>query len=80
MSFVQRELKRIETALRGKQSDANRARLASAQQALAWAMEPSGFASPFEAIAKSSPDFVTDILASSADCPASPRHPASSGI
>ena len=80
MSFIQRELDRIETTLRGTLLEADRARLGSAQQALSWVMEPSGFASPFDAIARTSPDMVKGIQGDSVGCPASPRHPVSSGI
>jgi hypothetical protein len=54
MSFIQRELDRLGRALRVPQTPESYAQLYAAQQALAWAMEPDGFASPFVAIARSS--------------------------
>lgn len=48
MSFVQRELDRIRSAL---SSNSERyAELYAAQQALAWVLEPTGFKPPFETI------------------------------
>lgn len=49
MGFIERELERIQSAL-GDPSDANHAALWAAQQALAWALEPSAFRAPFYAI------------------------------
>jgi len=46
MSFIQRELIRIEAALRQPQSGDRYVELYAAQQALAWVLEPGGFASP----------------------------------
>jgi hypothetical protein len=50
MSFLQRELDRIEAALRQPQSGNRYVELYAAQQALAWASEPTGFASPYAMI------------------------------
>lgn len=50
MSFVQRELDRIGAALRAAQPGPRYAELYAAQQALAWAAEPNGFASPYNMI------------------------------
>ena len=50
MSFIERELHQIERALREPQSDARYCQLYAAQQALAWALEPVGFAAPFATI------------------------------
>lgn len=44
MSFIQREIDRFNAAIRSGES--NREELYAAQQALAWVMEPEGFASP----------------------------------
>jgi hypothetical protein len=75
MSFVERELNRLAAAIRaGQTSDVN-AKLRAAQQALSWAMEPQGFASPFDAIARS--HTLTGIQASSEDCSDLPRRPGS---
>jgi hypothetical protein len=60
MSFIQRELNRIEVALRQPQSGNRYAELYAAQQALAWAIEPTGFASPHATI--------MGTLADSGDC------------
>lgn len=51
MSFIERELARIERALREPQSDEHYCQLYAAQQALAWALEPEGFARPSNVIA-----------------------------
>jgi hypothetical protein len=50
MSFIQRELDRIGAALGDKSNGENYERLYAAQQALAWALEPTGFRSPYNAI------------------------------
>lgn len=50
MSFIRRELDRIGAALRDPQSSNCRAELYAAQQALAWASEPVGFAAPYATI------------------------------
>ena len=46
MGFIERELERIQSVL-GNPGDPNFDRLFAAQQALAWALEPTGFKSPF---------------------------------
>jgi hypothetical protein len=46
MSFIQRELDRIGAALQQPQLSNRYAELYAAQQALSWAAEPTGFASP----------------------------------
>jgi hypothetical protein len=61
MSFVQRELDRIQSALTNNPE--RYAELYAAQQALAWAQEPDGFASPTK--------MIMGIPANSEDCPAS---------
>ena len=50
MSFIQRELDRIGDALRADPTPNDYDRLYVAQQALAWATDPSGFASPMKHI------------------------------
>jgi hypothetical protein len=50
MHHIRTELDRIETALRDPQTDERYCQLYAAQQALAWAMNPSGFKSLFETI------------------------------
>ncbi len=49
MSFVARELERIQAAI-GDPSDPKHEALWGAQQALAWALEPSAFQCPYGAI------------------------------
>ncbi len=71
MSFIQRELDRLGRALRDPQAPDSYAKLYAAQQALAWAMEPDGFASPTLTI--------MGTREGSADCSDPPRHPQSSG-
>lgn len=46
MSFIQRELDRIGEALRAAPEGNQYAQLYAAQQALAWATEPNGYAAP----------------------------------
>lgn len=70
MSFIQRELDRIAIALRRAPSPECYARLYAAQQALSWAIEPTGFKSPYEAI-------TGDIREGTADCSADPHPPQS---
>lgn len=48
MSFIQRELNKISIALAS--AGGKRAELYAAQQALIWATEPAGFASPYAMI------------------------------
>ena len=71
MSFIQRELDRIALAIQAKQSADPDANLRAAQQALSWAMEPAGFSSPYDAIARSSQ--IRGIPASSEGCSDLPR-------
>jgi hypothetical protein len=47
MSFIQRELDKINEAIRNAEADSIEDRcLHAAQQALVWALEPDGYASP----------------------------------
>ena len=62
MSFVQRELDRINTALNASEHTSQRPELYAAQQALAWALDPTGVASPYA--------MITGTEADSADCSA----------
>lgn len=50
MSFIQRELDRISDALRANPHGNDYDRLYTAQQALAWAIDPEGYASPMKHI------------------------------
>lgn len=50
MSFIQRELDRISTALQSDPDDKDYDRLYAAQQALAWALDPNGAKAPFAMI------------------------------
>lgn len=50
MSFIQRELDRIEVAMKQPQFGDSYEKLYAARQALAWALEPIGFAAPFASI------------------------------
>lgn len=52
MSFIQRELDRIASALRSPQSADRYCQLYAAQQALSWALDPTGFATPSDTVAK----------------------------
>lgn len=66
MSFIQRELEQIRTALGACDNDSERDRLYIAQQALSWALEPSGCASPYAVISGTAAD--------SGGCSVPPRH------
>ena len=50
MSFIQRELDKISAALRDPNAADDYDKLFAAQQALSWALEPDGFASPYASI------------------------------
>lgn len=50
MSFIQRELDKIEKALHEPQHKDKYDQLYAAQQALAWALEPQGFRNPYNTI------------------------------
>jgi len=71
MSFIQRELDRLGRALREPQAPDSHVKLYAAQQALAWAMEPDGFASPMRTIMGTQEGL--------ADCSGPLHHPQSSG-
>jgi hypothetical protein len=51
MSFIQRELDRIGSALTSAQSGNRYAELHAAQRALLWALEPTGFKPPYDMLA-----------------------------
>jgi hypothetical protein len=65
MSFIQRELDRIGAALPQTQSEEQHAKLYAAQQALAWALEPTGFKSPYDMLvhARGTQEDLEDCLA-----------------
>jgi hypothetical protein len=65
MSFIQRELDHLAVALREPRFAINYDRLYAAQQALSWALDPTGFKSPYA--------LITGIPADSTDCPAGSR-------
>ena len=71
MGFVERELERIAVALREPRSAEEYAQLYAAQQALSWATEPTGFASPFDMLVSGGTP------AEPADCSARSRPPVS---
>ncbi len=68
MSFIQRELDHISSALQAPRSEASYAQLYAAQQALSWAQDPDGFARPLPTIEKGLALRVTDIQEGSEDC------------
>ena len=70
MSHVREELDRVSRALAEPQSVARFNQLYVAQQALAWAMEPQGFASPIDVIEKNAVGVSAklDTQAAAADC------------
>jgi hypothetical protein len=80
MGFIERERARIEVALREPQTPERYCQLYAAQQALAWATEPTGYASPYDTIQRGRVLPLRDILEGSEDCLAEARPPWSSGI
>ena len=74
MSFIQRELDRLSTALRQKNSPDRHCQLYAAQQALAWALEPTAFGKPCDVIFDGGVQPISGTLAGSAGCPAEARH------
>jgi len=77
---IQRELERIECALRDPQTDERYCQLYAAQQALAWVIDPSGFMSPFAAIQRDRVRPLRDTREDLRDYPACRSRPPSSGI
>ena len=73
MGFIKRELERISEAVRARQAENSETdeyrQLYAAQQALSWALEPTGFRAPYETI--------LDTPADSRDCPGDSRPPES---
>ncbi len=69
MSFIKRELDRIRHVLCDLSKHNRYDELYAAQQALAWASEPNGYASPMK--------MITDIPGDSEGCSALPRPPSS---
>lgn len=63
--FVSRELARIHSAICDPANEVRRLELHAAQQALSWAIEPTGFRGPFATI--------MGIEEEKADCPGQPR-------
>jgi len=61
MSFIERELNRLNEALHEPRFANRRDQLYAARQALSWAQEPQGFKSPF--------DDIMDIPGETKDCP-----------
>ena len=78
INSARRELERIERALRDPQTDERYCQLYAAQQALAWAINPSGFASPYATIQRGLIRPLSDIQEGSGGCPALRRPPQSS--
>jgi hypothetical protein len=70
MSFIQQEFDRISQALREPQNADRYHQLYAAQQALACAMEPKGFASPFDTIERGAvwPSARLDTQATATNC------------
>jgi hypothetical protein len=50
MSFIQREIDLLHEAIVGATNEIERGRLYAARQALAWALEPTGFKAPLNMI------------------------------
>ena len=69
MRYLERDLERVSEKLQaGPLADEERGRLYAAQQALAWALEPTSFKAPYDMIVGAS------IPAGSEDCPAGNGH------
>lgn len=87
MSFIQRELEKINEAIRNTEGDSSCLR--AAQQALVWALEPDGYASPSEILKRhygfkiegtqgTGIKFVADLDATAVPAVMPPSHPAPS--
>ncbi len=72
MSFIQRELDRVGIALQQSEPNPRYAELYAVQQALMWALEPSGFKAPYDML------ITTDTPVDLADCLEGIGHSASS--
>lgn len=68
--FIQRELARLRDALHETQTEEGYRALYAAQQALSWALEPGGYASPSDVIEKDLIQPLRGIQEGSADCSA----------
>jgi hypothetical protein len=79
MDQLRIELERIERALGDPQTDERYCQLYAAQQALAWALDPSTMMSPYEAIQRGRVIPPNGIREDSKDCPADPRRSRFSG-
>jgi hypothetical protein len=71
--FIARELERLEKALGEPQTDERYCQLYAAQQALAWAVDPDGFASPYATIQRGLVRPLTGTREGSEDCQAALR-------
>ena len=69
MSFIEREMTRINRALVDNPEGSEHDRLYAAQQALAWALEPTGAKSPY--------DFIMGIQQEPEGCSGESRRPQS---
>lgn len=83
MSFVERELEKIRVAMSGQKLNSLPCQqLWAARQALEWALEPTGFASPTEAVSRERGGAfkvkTTDIPVASEGCPEQIHHSVSS--
>jgi hypothetical protein len=77
MNFVERELGKITQAMAMPQEADRYCQLYAAQQALAWASDPSAFAAPSAVIVGGLVQPLTGTPADSADCLGEARHSAS---
>jgi hypothetical protein len=77
MSFVQRELARIERALHAPNSGERYGQLYAAQQALTWALDPESVATPLKVIDGGLVTPPTGTPEGSGDCSRVPDHSAS---
>jgi hypothetical protein len=68
MSFIQRELEKIEIAMRGPVSPSAYSQLYAQSQALSWALEPNGYATPSEVVLNSRIQTIKGIPANSINC------------
>jgi hypothetical protein len=74
MSYIQREMDRIARGLREPQPQDKQRELYVAQQALAWALDPSCYRAPTDLIAGNPIQAVTGTPAGTGDCRGYPRH------
>lgn len=77
MGFIEKELNRISDAIHNPMSTDQYRALYAAQQALAWASDPEGYASPYETVLNGKIQPLTGTQGDSEDCSVALRQPLS---